>query len=89
MRWLNVPEGYEPATVIVLVADLQNSVSKYGARALRFVLLEAGAIAQSISLSAAAADLGSLWLGGGCDRELAALVQRPDGIVVGVVGITA
>jgi SagB-type dehydrogenase family enzyme len=55
------------------------STFKYGPRGYRFVLLEAGHVAQNINLTASALKLGSLNLGGFIDRETDAFLHL-DGV---------
>jgi SagB-type dehydrogenase family enzyme len=56
--------------VIMLSAVLGRTLKKYGARGYRYVLLEAGHVAQNICLTAAELGLGSLCVGGYRDRGL-------------------
>jgi SagB-type dehydrogenase family enzyme len=58
--------------ILLLVADLVATLKCYGPRGYRYLLLEAGHIAQNISLSAMAHGLGSLCIGGFKDAELTA-----------------
>jgi SagB-type dehydrogenase family enzyme len=89
VEMLNAPDEYQPALVLVLIGDTRRLAEKYGARALRFLLLEAGAMAQSVSLCAAELGLGTLWLGGACDRPVAELLDRSGDPVLAVLGVTA
>jgi len=50
--------------MLVLSVDLDRARAKYGVRALRFALLEAGHLAQNLVLVAAAARLASITIGG-------------------------
>jgi SagB-type dehydrogenase family enzyme len=64
-------EAAETAAVcILLVANFPKSKFKYGERAYRFVLLEAGHVVQNILLVATAHDLGSLPVGGYVDDDI-------------------
>jgi SagB-type dehydrogenase family enzyme len=54
----NIVSVSRAAAVILLVAYPWRSMRKYGARGMRFVFLEAGAIAQNIALSAGALGYG-------------------------------
>jgi len=68
------------ASLIVFVTALfGRSTFKYGPRGYRFVLLEAGHVAQNINLTASALKLGSLNLGGFIDRETDAFLHL-DGV---------
>jgi SagB-type dehydrogenase family enzyme len=58
------------AFLLVIAASFWRSRFKYGARAYRFTLLEAGHVAQNVLLAAAALGLGSVALGGFFDRLL-------------------
>jgi SagB-type dehydrogenase family enzyme len=69
----------ESAAVVVATAVFWRSRFKYGARAYRFVLLEAGHLAQSLLLAAAALELAATPVGGFYDRLVDAFVDV-DGI---------
>lgn len=58
------------AAVIALVACFPRSRVKYGLRAYRFTLLEAGHVAQNVLLAAAALGFGALPVGGFFDRRI-------------------
>jgi SagB-type dehydrogenase family enzyme len=64
-----------PAVLIVLTGILHRTLVKYGGRGYRFVLLEAGGVAQEIDLACRAAGIGSVWLGGFCDRLVAGMLD--------------
>jgi SagB-type dehydrogenase family enzyme len=70
------------AAVVAITAMFWRSRFKYGARAYRFTLLEAGHVAQNLLLAAAALGLAALPLGGFYDREVDALLGI-DGIYEG------
>jgi SagB-type dehydrogenase family enzyme len=55
---------------IFITALFERTVFKYGERGYRFILLEAGHVAQNINLVAAALGLGCLNIGGFFDREI-------------------
>ncbi|MFV0429626.1 MAG: nitroreductase family protein [Arachnia sp.] len=63
-----------PAAVLVLWSTAAQALAKYGERGGRFVLLEAGALLQSLGLGAAHLGLGAVILGGGNDREVLNLI---------------
>jgi SagB-type dehydrogenase family enzyme len=63
------------AAVVAITAMFWRSRFKYGARAYRFTLLEAGHVAQNLLLAAASLGLAALPLGGFYDRELDALLE--------------
>ena len=69
----------EAAAVLVIAAVFWRSRFKYGLRAYRFTLLEAGHVAQSILLACAALGLAALPLGGFYDRRLDELLDL-DGV---------
>jgi SagB-type dehydrogenase family enzyme len=52
------------AAVVLLIGDLSRSCPKYGERGYRYVLLEAGHVAQNVCLAAAALDLPHVPVGG-------------------------
>ena len=60
--------------MIAVTAMVWRSRFKYGARAYRFVLLEAGHVAQNVLLAAAALGLAAVPLGGFYDREVDAVL---------------
>ncbi|HVK20857.1 MAG TPA: nitroreductase family protein [Actinokineospora sp.] len=66
--------GDAPQLVVVLVLDDAAQFAKYGPRAGRFGLVEAGAAAQSLALRVADRGLAGYLLGGGADRELLGLL---------------
>ncbi len=68
-----------PAVTIALGATFARSRAKYGVRGYRFVLLEAGHVAQNMLLAATALGLASLPWGGYCDTEVDRLL-RLDGV---------
>lgn len=69
----------ESAAVVVATAVFWRARFKYGARAYRFVLMEAGHLGQSLLLAAAALDLAATPVGGFYDRLVDAFVDV-DGI---------
>jgi SagB-type dehydrogenase family enzyme len=64
-------DTFKTAAALVLIAGvLQRSAIKYGERAYRFMLIEAGHVGQNLCLSAAALSLGCVPLGGFMDDEI-------------------
>lgn len=63
-------EAATAAAIILIGADFMRTQPKYGARGYRFVLLEAGHVAQNICLAAEEAGLATLCLGGFYDSVL-------------------
>ena len=67
------------SSVFIITAVFQRTLFKYQDRGYRFILMEAGELAQNISLLCAAIGLGSCMIGGFMDDELAALIEiNPD-----------
>jgi SagB-type dehydrogenase family enzyme len=62
-----------PAAVIGLYADPAAVLAKYGERGGRFLLIEAGAVLQTIALAVADLDLAGYPVGGASDRRMLAL----------------
>lgn len=65
---VNVPRG--AALIVFITAVFERTIFKYGDRGYRFVLLEAGHVAQNLNLVSNAMGLGSLNIGGFFDREI-------------------
>jgi SagB-type dehydrogenase family enzyme len=61
--------------ILVLSAVWERTMTKYGDRGYRYMLLEAGHVMQNINLSAAGRGLGSCNIGGFFDVELGDLLQ--------------
>jgi SagB-type dehydrogenase family enzyme len=87
VRSVPLPEGFlgylfmgqhyvgEASAVVVLTSVVYRSLRKYGDRGYRYVLFEAGHVAQNLNLMVAALRLGSLNLGGFFDQDVAALLD--------------
>jgi SagB-type dehydrogenase family enzyme len=58
------------ALIIFITAIFERTIFKYGDRGYRFILLEAGHVAQNLNLVANALGLGTLNIGGFFDREV-------------------
>jgi SagB-type dehydrogenase family enzyme len=69
------PAHARTPVLVILAASFQRSRFKYGLRAFRFVLLEAGHVAQNVLLAAAALNLSALPIGGFFDRRLDAFLM--------------
>lgn len=69
--FMDQPYVVDAAAILVLTAVVDRTLQKYGERGYRYVLLEAGHVAQNVCLVAAALDLGALPLGGFFDAWLA------------------
>lgn len=65
--------------VIFITAMFERSTFKYGDRGYRFILFEAGHVAQNIALAAAALHLGCVPIGGFLDRKIDDLLEL-DGV---------
>lgn len=70
--------GAAPA-VVVLAAVEARSAGKYGTRASRYAVFEAGAAAQNLALQAVALGLGTVVIGGFDDAAVARVLQLPTG----------
>lgn len=70
--FLDQPWAAEAAVVLVLSA---RTMDKYGDRGHRYLLLEAGHVAQNVVLAATGLDLGVVNLGGFLDDELSGLLK--------------
>lgn len=70
--------------VFAIAAVFERTIYKYGERGYRFVLLEAGHVAQNLALAADALGLVSLPYGGAVDRELDTLLGF-DGVSASVL----
>ncbi|MBI2840751.1 MAG: SagB/ThcOx family dehydrogenase [Acidobacteria bacterium] len=60
----------DASVIFFLTALFERSTFKYGLRGYRFILLEAGHVAQTLNLAANALGLGSLNIGGYYDRQI-------------------
>ena len=65
----------DAAAVLVLSARPAPTLAKYGDRGYRYLLLEAGHVAQNLALAAVALGLGAVQLGGFLDDDLARLLR--------------
>ena len=63
------------AVVAVIAANYERTMQRYGDRGYRYVLFEAGHVAQNVALCAAAMGIGNLNIGGFQDAELAHMMQ--------------
>lgn len=72
--FMGQPYVGQAAAVVVITAVLERSLWKYKDRGYRYILFEAGHVAQNLNLVAAALGLGSLNLGGFFDGDLAGLL---------------
>jgi SagB-type dehydrogenase family enzyme len=73
--FMSQPYVAQSSFVLVLTAVFERSLWKYKDRGYRYLLLEAGHVAQNCNLAATALGLGSLNLGGFFDADLTALLK--------------
>ena len=85
---VNAEIGSNASLIIFITAVFERSTYKYGDRGYRFILLEAGHVAQNINLVANSLGLGSVNLGGFFDREVDELLQI-DGITQSTIYMVA
>jgi SagB-type dehydrogenase family enzyme len=62
--------AYDASLIVMVTAMFQRTTFKYGARGYRFVLLEAGHVAQNINLACTALGLGCFNIGGFYDQAV-------------------
>ena len=73
--FLGQPYLIDAAAVIVITAVVQRSLWKYEDRGYRYILLEAGHVAQNLNLCAEALELACLDLGGFLDEDVTSLLK--------------
>ncbi len=73
--FLGQPWVAEAAVVLVLSAVCERSLASYGDRGYRYLLLEAGHVAENLVLAATGLGLGAVNLGGFLDDELSGLLR--------------
>ena len=85
MKSIMYPEIVSESSVILLISAMfPRTMTKYGERGYRFVLLEAGHLAQNVYLIATALGLGCVSIGGFIDDELNSLIGL-DGVNEAVI----
>ncbi len=82
MLFLDQPYVSTASAIIVIAAELGKTLERYADRGYRYVLFEAGHVAQNIALCAAATGVGTLQIGGFLDGHLAAVLQIDGAAVV-------
>jgi SagB-type dehydrogenase family enzyme len=85
--FMGQPLAREAGVMILIAADAPRLLRKYGDRGYRYILFEAGHVAQNLNLTATALGLGSCNLGGFFDQELGnllALEQDTEIVLYGV-----
>jgi len=70
----------EAPLVLVMAGDYEKTASRYGDRAERYVILEAGHAAQNVLLQAVALDLGGVPVGAFDDEEVRRVLGLPAGL---------
>ncbi len=73
--FLGQPYLVQAAAIVVITAVVERSLWKYDDRGYRYIMLEAGHVAQNINLCAAGLGLASLNLGGFFDEDVMALLK--------------
>lgn len=85
--FLGQPYLVEAAALIVITATVARSLWKYEDRGYRYILLEAGHVAQNINLCAEALGLASLNLGGFLDEDVASLLKLDQDREIALYGV--
>jgi SagB-type dehydrogenase family enzyme len=85
--FLGQPYLVPVAAIIVITAVVQRSLWKYEDRGYRYILLEAGHVAQNVNLCAAALRLASLNLGGFFDEDMMALLKLDQNREIALYGV--
>jgi SagB-type dehydrogenase family enzyme len=75
------------SAIVVITSVVQRSLWKYEDRGYRYILLEAGHVAQNLNLCAAAMDLASLNLGGFFDRDVLGLIRAESDDQIALYGV--
>ncbi len=76
---LSQPQIEAAAAVIVIAGVVARTAAKYGQRALPYVHMEVGGVAQNIHLQAAALRLGTVFIGAFRDARVMQVLGMPDG----------
>jgi SagB-type dehydrogenase family enzyme len=74
---LSQPQVEAAAAVIAVAGVVERTAAKYGRRALPYVHMEVGCVAQSIHLQAAALRLGTVFIGAFRDKQVKRLLGMP------------
>jgi SagB-type dehydrogenase family enzyme len=80
--------GLGSSLIIFITAIFERSIFKYGDRGYRFILLEAGHVAQNLNLVANALGLGCVSIGGFFDRQIDELLGL-DGVTHSTIYLVA
>lgn len=65
--------------VIVIAGNVERTAARYGQRAVRYVHMEVGGVAQNIYLQATALGLGTVFVGAFSDTQVKAVLRLPEG----------
>ena len=76
---LDQPQVEAAAAVIVIAGVVGRTAAKYGQRALPYVYMEVGCVAQNVHLQAAALGLGTVFIGAFRDARVMQVLGMPDG----------
>ncbi len=71
---------HEAAAIVIVTAVPARTAVKYGRRAIRYVHMEAGHVAQNVCLQATALELGCVTVGAFDDDEIATVLNLPQGV---------
>jgi SagB-type dehydrogenase family enzyme len=85
--FLGQPYLVQAAAIIVITAVVERSLWKYDDRGYRYILLEAGHVAQNINLCAVGLGLVTLNLGGFFDEDMMALLKLDEDREIVIYGI--
>jgi SagB-type dehydrogenase family enzyme len=85
--FLDQPYLADAGALVILTAVVERQLYRYGDRGYRYLLIEAGHVAQNVGLVAAAIDVGCLNLGGFLDDTVAALLNLEQDCEVALYGI--
>jgi SagB-type dehydrogenase family enzyme len=85
--FMGQPYAAQASVIIILASVIERSLWKYEDRGYRYMLFEAGHVAQNINLAASALALGSLNLGGFFDSDLSNLLSLDSDKEVPLYGV--
>lgn len=85
--FLGQPYLVQAAAIVVITAVVERSLWKYDDRGYRYIVLEAGHVAQNINLCAASLGLATLNLGGFFDEDMSALLKLDADREIALYGI--
>lgn len=66
------------AAVIIIAGAIERTADRYGQRAVRYVQMEVGCVAQNVYLQATALDLGTVFVGAFSDTRVRAVLKLPE-----------